>query len=201
MALVLVSGFEPFGGSTINASGEAVKLLHGGRIDGAGMETVILPVVFGVAFDTLWPKVEALRPDLLVMAGQAETRSEICLERVALNLRDARLPDNAGAQPVDQPVVAGGPAAYFCSLDLRPILAALMAAGLPARLSETAGTFVCNDLIYRACHRAASGGFAPAMLFVHVPAEGVSQENLAKALKIIAKAGLSQVRPAVEAIS
>lgn len=145
---VLLTGFEPFDGETINPSWEAARLLDGQRIGGARVVARRLPCVFGASLTALNDQLRALRPRLVLCAGQAGGRAEIAVERVAINLDDARIPDNAGRQPLDQPIAADGPAAYFATVPVKAIVAALQDAGLPAVLSHSAGTFVCNHVFY-----------------------------------------------------
>lgn len=160
MTRVLLTGFEPFGGETVNPSWQAVEAV---ARDWAGPESVIavqLPVVFDDSMDRA---IAEHRPDLVVSVGQAGGRATIDLERVAINVQDARIPDNAGAQPIDEPVVADGPAAHFSSLPIKAAVAALAAAGIPGSVSQTAGTYTCNHVFYRLRQLGAHGGF------VHVP--------------------------------
>ena len=147
---VLLTGFEPFGGETTNPSWRVAQALHGEVIAGAQVVAVQLPCVFGAALGALRAAMEQHRAGLsLVLAlGQAGGRCELTPERVAINVDDARIADNAGAQPVDAPIVPGGPAAYFSSLPIKAMVAALRAAGVPASVSQTAGTFVCNHVFY-----------------------------------------------------
>ena len=168
MKTVLVTGFEAFGGETVNPSGEIARALDGRVIAGRRVVGAVLPCVFGASLAELRRQLRTVRPDLVIAVGQAGGRGEITLERVAINVDDARLPDNAGAQPIDVPVVRGGPAAYWSTLPLKAIVAALRERGLPAAVSQTAGTFVCNHVFYglmRALRRrrGVRGGF------VHVP--------------------------------
>jgi pyroglutamyl-peptidase len=167
---VMVTGFDPFGGSEVNPSWQAVQALHGRELAGHRVVGVELPTVFGAAVRRLEEALEQYRPGLVLCTGQAGGRPALSLERVAINVDDARIPDNAGAQPVDRPVVAGGPAAYFTSLPIKAMLQALLDAGVRAEVSQTAGTFVCNHTFYGLMHLLAQprwqgvrGGF------VHVP--------------------------------
>jgi pyroglutamyl-peptidase len=164
---VLVTGFEPFGGETINPSWEAVAQL---AEEWPGLvRTAQLPCVFGAAIPALRAAIDEHRPDLVLCVGQAGGRPALTPERVAINVDDARIPDNAGNQPVDQPVVPGGPAAYFTGLPVKACVSELRAAGIPASVSQTAGTFVCNHVFYGLMHLIATefpelrGGL------VHVP--------------------------------
>lgn len=168
---VLVAGFEPFAGDTVNPSSEAARAFDGWRCEGATVRAVQLPCVFGRAVDALDAALAEWRPELVVGLGQAAGRAEISPERVAINVDDARIPDNAGRQPVDAAVVPGGPAAYFSTLPIKAIVRDLRAAGWPAAVSNTAGTFVCNHVFYALMHRLATD---PALAgarggFVHVP--------------------------------
>ena len=164
MPTVLLTGFEPFGGETINPSWEAVRRLDGMRIAGATIAARQLPCVFGAALAELDRQMDALRPDLVIAVGQAGGRPDITVERVAINVDDARIADNAGQQPIDQPVAADGPAAYFATLPIKAIVAGLREQGIPASVSQTAGTFVCNHVMYGLLHRGgARGGF------IHIP--------------------------------
>lgn len=143
---ILVTGFDPFGGEAVNPAQQAVERMRAPQ--GAALCRLIVPTVFGKSVEAVRQKMREERPDAVVCVGQAGGRCGITLERVAVNLEDASIPDNEGNRPVDVPVCAGGPAAYFSTLPVRAIVAALRAAGLPAALSLTAGTFVCNHLMY-----------------------------------------------------
>lgn len=164
----LVTGFEPFGGEPVNPAIEAVRRLPK-RLGALGIHAAVLPAVFGRALDSLEDAVIASDPDIVLCVGQAGGRAALSLERVAINLDDARIPDNAGQQPIDRPIVPGGPAAYFATLPIKAAAAALREAGLPAIVSNTAGTFVCNHVFYGLMHLAASRGLRLRGGFLHVP--------------------------------
>ncbi len=149
---ILVTGFEPFGGERINPSAEVARALHGRTIDGARVVGIVLPCVFGAAIETLRNAIDAHRPQLVLALGQAAGRDGFTLERVAINLDDARIADNAGAQPIDSPVVARGAAAHFTTLPIKAMVAALHGAGHTASVSYSAGTFVCNHVFYALQH-------------------------------------------------
>lgn len=149
---ILLTGFEPFGGDTLNPSALVAQALHGECIAGAEVRSLCLPCVFGDALAALQAALKQHRPVVVLALGLAAGRAELTVERVAINVDDARIADNAGLQPVDQPVVHGGPAAYFSSLPIKAIVAALQGAGLPAAVSQTAGTFVCNHVFYGLMH-------------------------------------------------
>ncbi|MBK1838163.1 pyroglutamyl-peptidase I [Azospirillum sp. YIM B02556] len=169
MPTILLTGFEPFGGETVNSSWEAVRQLDGWECRGHRVAARLMPCVFGAALDALDRAVTETDPVALLGVGQAQNRAELSLERVAVNLDDARIPDNAGNRPVDRAVVAGGPAAYFASLPVKAIAAALRDAGIPAGLSHSAGSFVCNHLFYGACHLRAARRPDLRVGFVHIP--------------------------------
>lgn len=152
----LLTGFEPFGGDSVNSSWQAVRALHGRRIAGHRLVAAQLPTVFGASLDTLRRLLRQHRPVLVLCVGQAGGRAALSLERVAINIDDARIADNAAAQPVDTPVAPGGPAAYFSTLPIKAMLAALQRAGLPAEVSQSAGTFVCNHVFYGLMHSLAN---------------------------------------------
>ena len=178
---ILFTGFEPFGGEAINASWEAVSLLPV-TIAGHEVEKLLLPVEFGRSGDLAVEAMRRLRPDCVVAVGEAGRRPDVTVERVAVNVESARIPDNAGASPQEEPVVAGGPDAYLSRLPLNNCVGAAKSAGVPASISNTAGLYVCNQLMYRILHEvAASGGSIPAG-FVHVPltpAQAVGKQGAA----------------------
>jgi pyroglutamyl-peptidase len=167
MKTVLLTGFEPFDGAAINPAWEAVRLLDGWSGEGFRVVGRELPCVFGRAAEALCAAVDEVRPDVAIAVGQAGGRPEISVERVAINVDDARIPDNAGQQPVDLPIAADGPAAYFTTLPIKAMAAAMRAQGLTAGVSQTAGTFVCNHVFYALMHyvrdRSLKAGF------IHVP--------------------------------
>jgi pyroglutamyl-peptidase len=175
MRRVLVTGFAPFGGERVNPSWQAVALLAAERPTLAVAE---LPCEFTASARALRAAVEEHRPELVVCTGQAGGRPDITLERVAVNLSDARIPDNAGARPIDLPVVAGGPAAFFATLPVKACAAAIRAAGTPASVSHTAGTYVCNHVFYALMHLLAADHPGVRGGFVHVP---YSPEQVAEA--------------------
>ncbi|MEV1026330.1 pyroglutamyl-peptidase I [Streptomyces sp. NPDC050264] len=169
MTRVLLTGFEPFGGESVNPSWQAAELVAAAPPDGLAVTAVQLPCVFGESLTALRAAVERVRPELVLCLGQAGGRTGVTVERVAVNVDDARIPDNAGAQPIDEPVVPGGPAAYFSSLPVKACVAAMRSAGVPAALSNTAGTFVCNHVAYGLGHLLATELPGVRGGFVHVP--------------------------------
>ncbi|MDC7829773.1 MULTISPECIES: pyroglutamyl-peptidase I [Pseudomonas] len=164
---LLLTGFAPFGGEELNPSWEAVRRLDGERLGDLPVVAAQLPTAFGAALRVLDELLDRHRPTLVVAVGQAGGRAELSLERIAINVDDARIPDNAGRQPIDEPVVAGGPAAYFSTLPIKAMVHALRAAGFPAAVSQTAGTFVCNHVFYGLQHRLQGTGVRGG--FIHIP--------------------------------
>ena len=170
MRTILVTGFEPFGGDKINPSAEIARALDGRVIAGRRVVGAVLPCVFRASIAELKKLLRAHRPGLVVCVGQAGGRADITPERVAVNVDDARIADNAGAQPIDRPIVRGGPAAYWSTLPIKAIVAALRQRGIPASVSQTAGTFVCNHVFYGLMHaRRRGSGRASRGGFIHVP--------------------------------
>jgi len=168
---VLITGFEPFERDPVNPSWEVARTLDGWTCEGAVVRALQLPCVFGRSADRLDEALAEWRPHLVLCLGLAGGRTEISVERAALNVDDARIADNAGGQPIDTEVVRGGPAAYFSTLPIKAMVRDLRAAGLPAAVSNTAGTFVCNHIFYALMHRLATW---PALSqarggFLHVP--------------------------------
>lgn len=166
MKQLLITGFDPFGGEGINPSWEAVRLLED-TIGEYRLTKLQLPTVFGRAADLLLEAADRLQPDAVLCVGQAGGRAGITPEVIGINLREARIPDNEGHQPQNEPVIPGGPAAYFATLPVRDLVRAVQAGGLPASLSYSAGAFVCNDVLYSLLHR--FDGTAVRAGFVHVP--------------------------------
>ena len=166
MKKLLITGFDPFGGENINPSWEAVKELpdHIGDWQITKME---IPTVFGAAAGQVIAAAEGLQPNAILCIGQAGGRAAVTPEVVAINLQEARIPDNLGNQPMNIPVVKGGPAAYFATVPVREMVQAIQTANIPAALSYSAGTFVCNDVLYRLLHH--FDGTATQAGFIHVP--------------------------------
>lgn len=194
---VLLTGFDVFGesrhtGPALNPSWLAVKALHGKRIAGHQLVAAQLPTVFGASTTELTRLLRLHKPTLVLCVGQAGGRSALSLERIAINVDDARIPDNAGKQPIDIPVAAAGPAAYFSSLPIKAMLQALQREGIAAEVSQTAGTFVCNHVFYGLMHSLATlRGFKRTRGgFVHVPwlpeqgAPSLPLEELVRGLRL-----------------
>ena len=163
---LLITGFDPFGGETINPSWEAVKLLPE-KIGPYVIHKMEIPTVFEVAAQQVLEKAQQLHPEVILSVGQAGGRSAVTPERVGINMRDARICDNAGNQPQEQTIAPDGPAAYFSTVPCKKMVEAITAAGFPAAVSNTAGTFVCNDVLYTLLHH--FNGTAVRAGFIHVP--------------------------------
>ncbi len=171
LPLVLLTGFDAFGGDALNPSWLAAQALDGQIIEGHCVLAAQLPTVFKTSSKQLTALLQQHRPVLVLCLGLAGGRGGLSLERVAINIQDARIADNAGTQPIDLPIIQTGPAAYFSTLPIKAMLQAITLAGLAAEISQTAGTFVCNHVFYSLMHmlktnrkfRHARGGF------MHVP--------------------------------
>lgn len=168
METLLLMGFEPFDHDVVNPSWEAVRQLDGLQLtDNVRIAARRLPCAFATAPEALIELIEELHPAMVIATGLGPGRSDISIERVAINVNDARIPDNLGAQPIDTAVVEGGPAAYFSTLPIKSMVRAVREAGIAASVSQTAGTFVCNQVFYRLQH--ALAGSEVRSGFIHVP--------------------------------
>lgn len=167
MKTILFTGFEPFGGETVNPALEAVKKLQRYPLTGAKIVTCSVPVVYRKSIEAVIKAIETHKPDYVITVGQAAGRAGITPERVAINMDDYRIPDNEGNQIVDEPVATDGPAAYFSTLPIKAMVKALHDKGIPAQISDTAGTYICNHLFYGVQHflRNSDTGHG----FVHIP--------------------------------
>ena len=166
MKKLLITGFDPFGGQSVNPAWEAVKLLPDtiGEYELCKLE---IPTVFSLAAQTVLAKAAMIRPDVILSIGQAGGRSAVTPERIGINLRSARIADNQGNQPVDEPICPGSPDGIFATVPVTAMVKAITDAGLPAAVSNTAGTFVCNDVLYTLLHHYT--GSAVRVGFIHVP--------------------------------
>ena len=188
MRTILLTGFEPFDQDVVNPSWEAVRQLDGMQLDDdVQIAARRLPCAFATAGEHLAQLVDELCPVMVIATGLGPGRSDISIERAAINVNDARIPDNLGAQPIDTAVVAGGPAAYFTTLPIKAMVKAVREAGVAASVSQTAGTFVCNQVFYRLQHLLA--GTAVRSGFIHVPAlpeqvVGSGQPSMALAILV-----------------
>ena len=166
---LLLTGFEPFGGSTCNPSEQVARALDGQTIGGVTIHTSILPVDCERGPRALLDLLSSRKPDAVLCLGEAARRPVISVERVAVNLLDFRIPDNSGAQVVDQPVIPGGPAAYFVTIPARKVYEAIQTAGVPCELSLSAGAYLCNQVLYHLLHHIAHNGWNIPAGFIHVP--------------------------------
>ncbi|ATG00299.1 pyrrolidone-carboxylate peptidase [Lelliottia amnigena] len=202
MRHILVTGFEPFGGETINPSWVVVKQLEGMIIDDCRVVTRQLPCVFGVSLTVLNAAIDELNPAVVIAVGQAGGRVDITVERVGINVDDARIPDNRGQQPIDVAIVPDGPAAWFSSLPIKAMVAAMREKGIPASVSQTAGTFVCNHVMYGVLHKIGEnaemkGGFIhipylPEQAAAHAGAPSMAAQTVKDALEIAITVALRQ---------
>ena len=190
---LLITGFDPFGKDSINPSWEAVKRLPD-AIGDCELVKLRLPVIFGEAAETVLQKAAEVCPEAILCVGQAGGRKAVTPEVVGINLRETSLPDNAGKTPRNQPVVAGGPAAYFSTIPVREIMEAVKKEGISCALSYSAGVYVCNDLLYTLLHHCE--GTAVRAGFIHVPylpeqtdgkEAGMELETIVRALTIAAQ--------------
>lgn len=163
---LLITGFDPFGGESVNPSWEAVKRLPD-TIGGYAVTKLQIPTIYGKAAETVLAEAEKLQPDVILSVGQAGRRSAITPEVVGINLREAKIADNAGTLLTNVPVIAEGPAAYFATVPVRAMVDTIQAAGIPAALSYSAGAFVCNDTLYTLLHH--FDGSPTLAGFIHVP--------------------------------
>ncbi len=189
---LLLTAFDPFGGSPINPALEAVKLVAD-RIGDTEIVKMEVPTVFGKSVAAVTAKMAEVKPDAVLCIGQAGGRYDLTPERVAINLDDARIPDNEGKQPIDTAIFADGAPAYFSSLPIKAMVAKIREAGLPASVSNTAGTFVCNHLMYgvlyhiaRSCPRVKGGfmhvPFVPSQT-LHSPAPSMNVQDIARGIE------------------
>lgn len=167
---VLVTGFDPFGGESVNPAYEAVKMIPD-EISGAKIIKLELPTVFKECGDIVRAAIEKNSPDIVICVGQAGGRSAISLERVAINLAEARIPDNKGNQPIGEKLEEDGETAYFTSLPIKAMMKNVQDHGLPAYISYTAGTFVCNAIMYRLLYMIDKSFPRVKGGFIHVPFE------------------------------
>jgi len=196
---VLITGFDPFGGAEINPAYEAVKLLPD-QIKDAEIIKMEIPTVFIKDGEVLEKAISEHRPDVVICVGQAGGRSDISVEKVAINLMEARIPDNEGNQPLDQKVCEDGENAYFATIPVKAMAGKIKAGGIPSSVSYTAGTFVCNDIMYRLLylaekqHQGVRGGFIHVPYLpeqaVNLPAgtSTMGAETIAKGLELAIKA-------------
>ena len=165
---ILITGFAPFGGERTNPSWEIAKALPK-TIAGYRVETLRVPTEFRRAIDVISKAIDKLNPALVLCLGQAGGRAKMSVERVAIHLDDAAIADNAGVQMIDEAIDANAPTAYFCTLPVKAMVAAMIKAKIPAEVSNSAGTFVCNHLIFGVLHHLAVNERKTRAGFIHVP--------------------------------
>lgn len=192
---LLLTAFDPFGGEPINPALEAVKLVAD-RIGGVEVVKLEVPTVFGKSVRTVAAAIEKEKPDAVLCIGQAGGRYDLTPERVAINLDDARIKDNEGNQPIDVPVFEDGEPAYFTTLPIKAMVAKIREAGVPASISNTAGTFVCNHLMYGTLYTLAKGYPGVRGGFMHVPFVTSQVVNRAASAPSL---GLSDIVKGIEA--
>ncbi len=170
MKKLLITGFQPFDGESVNPALEVAKGLQGKTINGYEVIAREIPVVRFEALKAVQAAIEELQPNAVITIGQAGGRPDITVERVGINIDDFRIPDNKGNQPIDEPVVTGGPVAYWATLPIKKMVANVKAQGIPASVSNSAGTYVCNHLLYGLLHYLTTQG-KPAIPagFIHIP--------------------------------
>lgn len=169
MTRVLLTSFEPFGGQERNASLEVGRAVAEQPLAGVELDWLVLPVVAGPCIETAWAHIEAHSPDVVLSLGQSDSADALQVERLGVNVNDFPIPDNTGQKFSDVPICPEGPAAYFTTIPARAIVLALNERGIPAKLSYSAGTYVCNYLLYSLLHRAALSRPALRAGFIHVP--------------------------------
>ncbi|KFN04313.1 pyroglutamyl-peptidase I [Bacillus clarus] len=169
MKKVLITGFEPFGGESINPAWEVAKNLNEKTVGEFKIVSKQVPTVFHKSIEVVQTYIEKVEPEIIICIGQAGGRADITVERVAINVDDARIADNEGNQPVDIPIVVEGPAAYWSTLPMKAIVKKLREEGIPASVSQTAGTFVCNHLFYGLMHELEKQEKRIRGGFVHIP--------------------------------
>jgi pyroglutamyl-peptidase len=187
---VLITGFDPFGGEKINPAWEAIKLLPD-NIESIEVIKLEIPTVFNKSINVLLAGIEEHKPDAVICVGQAGGRYDITTERVAINLDDARITDNEGNQPIDEKVYSDGDSAYFSNLPIKAMTDAIKSSGIPASVSNTAGTFVCNHIMYGLLYHINKSGVTKKGGFIHVPyipEQVINKPNLpSMSLDIISK--------------
>lgn len=166
MKHLIITGFDPFGGESVNPAWEAVRRLPD-CVNGFRLTKIQIPTRFATAAETVFAAAEADTPDAILCVGQAGGRSAITPERIAINLADARIPDNSGFQPMEQPIEEGAPDGIFATVPVSAMAQAIRDAGIPGQVSLSAGAFVCNDTLYRLLRRFA--GTQTRVGFIHVP--------------------------------
>lgn len=190
---ILITGFEPFGGEPINPSWEAVRLVR--EPETIEFVRIEVPTVFKIGSETVIEGIKRENPDAVLCVGQAAGRKAVSVERVATNIMDARIADNAGQKPMDEPIDEASPAAYFSTLPIKRIVSAIHEAGIPAQISNSAGTFVCNELFYSVLNYLSKHKITILAGFIHVPAIPEQAARLPEGTPVFA---LSEIVRALE---
>jgi len=194
---ILITAFEPFGGEKVNPALEAMKLLP----DMIGKSQILkleLPTIFSKSIEKVWQYIDVHKPDIIISLGQAGGRACISVERVAINVDDASIPDNYGNMPLDRPIFEDGENAYFSNLPIKNMVDAIKKAGIPAKISNTAGTYVCNHVMYGVLYKIHKENLDMKAGFIHVPympqqvinkpeSPSMSLENIVKAIDVACK--------------
>ncbi|GED66851.1 pyrrolidone-carboxylate peptidase [Brevibacillus reuszeri] len=202
MTTVLVTGFDPFGGESINPAWESVKELAKIESEQYKVEVRQIPTVFGKSIEKLYEAIEETKPDIVLCIGQAGGRGDLSIERVAINVNDARIADNEGNQPIDKAIVENGPVAYWSTLPIKSMVHDLQQQGIPASISQTAGTYVCNHLFYGLMHYVAEHQSSIRGGFIHIPylpeqaarqsgQPSMALETIVKGLRLAIEAAIS----------
>ena len=199
---ILITAFEPFGGEKVNPALEAMKLLPD-KIGEAQILKLELPTVFKKSIEKVWQHIDEYEPDIVISLGQAGGRACISIERVAINIDDTTMADNEGNMPVDQPIFKDGENAYFSNLPIKNMVEDIKKAGIPANISNTAGTYVCNHVMYGILYKIHKEKLNIKAGFIHVPfipeqvvnkpeKPSMSLENIVKAVEIACKVLVSK---------
>ena len=185
---LLITGFDPFGGNDVNPSWEAVRLLPE-RVGEYQIHKLAIPTIFGAAAQRILEQARQLQPDVIISVGLAGGRDAVTPERIAVNIRDAKIPDNQGVQPRGDRVVPEGPAAYFSTLPVERMAERIRQEGIPAAVSNTAGTFVCNDVLYTLLHHFENTSVRAGFIHVpYLPAQGAPNMPLEQTVKALTAA-------------
>ncbi|HXG91638.1 MAG TPA: pyroglutamyl-peptidase I [Blastocatellia bacterium] len=169
MKRLMLTAFEPFGGESVNPSLEAARQMAGVEFNNALVRVVELPVDRFRAIEVAYDELRAMRPNVAIMLGEAGGRFRVTPERVAINVDDFRIPDNVGNQPAGEPIIEGGPVGYFSTLPIRVIVDRLIQAKIPAAISNSAGTYLCNRVFYSVMHLISTESMTTRAGFIHVP--------------------------------
>jgi pyroglutamyl-peptidase len=199
---LLITGFEPFGGSKVNPSERVIRALKGHAPVSVTLTTLLLPVDRHTGPEKLLQALRSRRPDAVLCLGEASGRAAVSIERIAINLLDFRIPDNSGLQLVDERIVPDGPAGYFSTLPVREIFKSIQNAGIPAEISLSAGAFLCNQIMYELLHFLASSKWEIPAGFIHLPAlpeQASAQEKVMPTMGL--QTSLAAIKTVIECIS